>query len=165
MSVSRAIFSLFLILILTVSCTIDEACRQERNAPVNVALFRVIFNQTTEQYVNQPYNVPLQVTPIGSDSILYNGSVSTLALPLKRIVGETLFQLNDTLTGLTDTLTFIYSVEDDFVSLECGCVPTFFLQSVETTNYNIDSAVIVEPSVDTYEVNNVNLYFLNNTSN
>lgn len=164
MKSKNIIFPIFLVLLMLCGCTTDQECRQERNSPAMVSIYQVVFDNTTEQYLNETYSIPLRVYPIDFDSMLYNRSVSSLSLPLKRIVGETAFSLTDTLSNISDTLNFTYVVTDAFMSLQCGCVPNFYLEEITVTNHMIDSAVIANPEVNPQGLNNVNIYFRNTTT-
>lgn len=161
MKLNKLFFILFVLSVALLGCSGDEACRQERNSPLMLGMYTVEFNPSSEQYVNIVYTLPLIVTPLDSDSVLYNGRYSTLALPLRRSVTETSFALLDTLSKVSDTITFTYSVFDEFMSLQCGYVPSFDLVDVAITTHQLDSAIIVDPKVTTAQQRNVNIYYRN----
>lgn len=59
-----------------------------------------------------------------------------------------------------DTVTFYYKRRLAFISTPCGYTYHYFLNSLRTTNYNIDSAIITSPDVnDNRNLRHVKIYY------
>ena len=70
----------------------------------------------------------------------------------------TTIQVDTNYITTTDTIDFYHTNEQEFISLECGCIVTNSLVGVAQTTHRIDSVVIVSPEVNLQSENNIKIY-------
>lgn len=163
------IYILFIpILLCVISCTKDEECRKNRYVNMEIGLYHVTYNTTAQTYVRSTLSIDsltlrgINVDTGGNeslvDSILYNNkkNVSKLILPLNKIKEQSkyLVQFNQTI----DTITVLHKNIDYYLSLECGCIKTFSIDTVLTTNNFIDSVRIINHNVDNNNAEHLQIY-------
>jgi len=156
------------VLLFTVSCTKDEECRKNRYVNMEIGLYHVTYNAATQAYVKSTLSIDsltlrgINVDTSGNeslvDSILYNNtkSVNRLVLPLNKIKEQSkyLVQFNQVI----DTITVFHKNIDYYLSLECGCIKTFSIDTVLTTNNFIDSVRIINHNVDNNNAEHLQIY-------
>ncbi|NDP20756.1 MAG: hypothetical protein GZ091_06720 [Paludibacter sp.] len=164
------IYILFIsILLFGVSCTKDEECRKNRYVNMGVGLYHVSYNATTDTYSKSTLSIDsltlrgINVDTLSGnetlvDSILYNNkkSISKLVLPLNKLKNQSkyLVQFNQVI----DTITILYRKFDYYLSLECGCIKTFSIDTVLTTNNYIDSVRIINHDVNNNNEEHLQIY-------
>lgn len=140
-------FNMMLVGLLCISCQPDTVCHETR---------KVAMHCHFREYYRVPSNVQLNVRTewdsitvqgIGSDSVLYNNTkqVSHIALPLKDSVDTCAYVL--TYHQKNDTLTAIYTNQQKFLSIECGCVYNHKIMQINHTRNWIDTVLIVNDAV------------------
>lgn len=131
------------------ACDYDDTCRKDKYVRMEAAFYQATYNSTSETTTISSETLKnISVKGIGSDSILYeNDTLSSVVLPLKKFENTTRFQI--TYGKLTDTITVLHTNTDTYISLECGCVKTFVLDSVYSTKHFIDSVKISLKDVNT----------------
>lgn len=100
--------TLFLVLVLTVSCSQqDDTCRESRNVKLN-ATFYVDSINPDNRYVTEKFTVDsLTVQGVGKDSLIYNKkSTMYMELPLQIFAEESRFSL--IINTISDTITIRY---------------------------------------------------------
>lgn len=147
-------YILYLIIIITgFSCTVDNECRTSKTANLNLLFYKI----GTDSVTNAKTTTTLTIDSISiqgleydsisqllflNDSILYNNSkkVSSVVLPLNKFRTESKFvvKLNTTI----DTLTIYHTNNEQYISLDCGCLMTHTIDTIITTNHFIDSVRI-----------------------
>lgn len=156
------------VLLFGVSCTEDEECRKNRYVNMEIGLYHVTFNSSTQTNVKSTLSIDsltlrgINVDTIGNetlvDSILYNNrkNVNRLILPLNKLknVSKYLVQFNQVM----DTVTILHKNIDYYLSLECGCIKTFSIDTVLTTNNFIDSVRITNHNVDNNNAEHLQIY-------
>ena len=156
------------VLLFTVSCIKDEECRKNRYVNMEIGLYHVTYNAATQAYVKSTLSIDsltlrgINVDNSGNeslvDSILYNNtkSVNRLVLPLNKIKEQSkyLVQFNQVI----DTITVFHKNIDYYLSLECGCIKTFSIDTVLTTNNFIDSVRIINHNVDNNNAEHLQIY-------
>lgn len=156
------------VLLLGVSCTKDEECRKNRYVNMEIGLYHVTFNAATQANVKSTLSIDsltlrgINVDASGNeslvDSILYNNrkSVNRLILPLNKIQEQSkyLVQFNQVM----DTITVFHKNIEYYLSLECGCIKTFSIDTVLTTNNFIDSVRIINHNVDNNNAEHLQIY-------
>jgi len=161
--------SVILIILIANSCNGDEQCRKNKVVQLNMNLYQVTKSITGDTIIKNPYSIDsltvkglrydsLTAGYILKDSILYNNSksVSSINLPLQKFKTQTKFEI--TFNNLKDTITVSHNNSDQYLSLECGCVKVFKIDSIKTTHHFVDSAHITNPIVDTSNAQNIIIY-------
>lgn len=124
------------------SCDYDDQCRKDRYVRLQAGFYKTTRNTTTGTITVSAvslYNLSLE--GLGSDSILYDkDTLSSVIMPLKKFDTQTKFRI--TWGSLSDTITILHTNTDTYVSLECGCIKTYVLDSVYSTKHFIDSIKI-----------------------
>lgn len=121
----------------------------------------------------------LTVTAIGTDSVLINRetNASILSLPLNYKEDETCYIFTytgaryDTIPLTADKDTIIKSIvvsrdtigifhtnRQHFLSVDCGLMNYFHLDSVWSTHHLIDSTRIIDADINEYEKTNIKIY-------
>jgi hypothetical protein len=91
------------------------------------------------------------------DSILYNRqSESSINLPLNNFKPKSTFKIK--FNTILDTMTIFHANLNDYLSLECGCIVTHSIDSVNITKHYIDSVRIKIRDVNTTNAENIRLY-------
>ena len=98
---------------------------------------------------------------MGNDSLLVD----------EKLKGDIRLQLKNFSTQTTyifarkhlapDTITFFYENEENFISLECGCLIYHRITDIEHTFYNIDSVIVTNNFVADDRAKNIRIYFKN----
>lgn len=168
----KYIFKLFLLiqLSLLVSCTVDEECRISKNVNFVSKFYKVSYVASTNSFNFAALSID-SITVKGLkidsatnnltavDSILYNNTkkINSITLALDKFSSQSKFTIK--FNQVTDTVTIYHSNSDYYLSLECGCIKTFTIDTVLTTNNFIDSVKITN-----HKINNTNaehLYIYN----
>lgn len=161
----KRFFLLIFLLINLVSCSSDDNCMQDLKFSMKAEIYRMVFDTSIEQFVPEKYSIPVSLYGLGSDSLLYDLTLtSTLNIPLQKLdtissfVFETTIQIDTNYVTTIDTIDFYHTNEQEFISLECGCIITNSLVGVAQTTHRIDSVVIVSPEVNLQSSNNIKIY-------
>jgi hypothetical protein len=152
-------------LISLVSCTSEESCLQELDFSMKAEIYRMVFDASIEQFVPEKYFVPVSLRGLGCDSLVYDSTiVSTLNIPLQKFdtissfLLTTTIQIDTNYVTTTDTIDFYHTNEQEFISLECGCIITNSILGIAQTTHRIDSVVIVSSDVNLQSGNNIKIY-------
>jgi len=128
-------------------------------------VYRMVFDASIEQFVPEKYSLPISLCGLGKDSLIYDSqNTSSLNIPLQKLdtissfVFITTIQVDTNYITTTDTIDFYHTNEQEFISLECGCIVTNSLVGVAQTTHRIDSVVIVSPEVNLQSENNIKIY-------
>jgi hypothetical protein len=141
---------LLLSILVGVSCSTDEQCRKDRYVRMQLGIYHVTYNATTKTSTAAYMSIDsLTAKGIKVDSILYNKSkkINSITLPLNKLDTVSKFQV--TFNNTTDTVTILHTNYNTYLSLECGCIKTFSIDSVTTTKHFLDSASISVRDVNT----------------
>lgn len=151
------------------SCIVDEQCRQNKNVALYAGFYHVVKNQTTGIITKSTLTIDsltikgLKFDSIYSkyvyvDSILYNKtkSINKINIPLHKFVNVSKYEV--TFNTKIDTVTILHTNSDEYLSLECGCLKTHVIDSVQTTNHFIDSIKISNNNVNTNNAENIRIY-------
>lgn len=142
------IFATGLLIMLT-ACNSDETCRKETYLRFYAGFYHATINSTTKAVSESTVSLSkISVIGIGSDSLLYaDSTVSSLILPLNILKGESVYRItNDT---VSDTIQIFHTNYNTYLSLECGSIKTFKIDTVLYTKHFIDSIKIPERNVNT----------------
>ena len=163
--------TIFIVLILSAlfnfSCVTDESCTQITYIKLTAGIYHVVTNDTTNINVMIPLlidSLTIQGLKIDStghyqlvDSILYKRqSVSSINLPLNNFKPKSTFKIK--FNTILDTMTIYHANLNDYLSLECGCIVTHSIDSVNITKHYIDSVRIKIRDVNTTNAENIRLY-------
>jgi len=148
------LFSLFIISLL--SCNNEEICLSNQDA-VQVSFYN--YYSTTDNDTSLEH---VSIYGLGrTDSLYADTTISKAFLPLsfEGDPGTTTYVIQ--IDQVKDTITFAHSKELDFVSGDCGYVFKFTLdvKNCQATPNNIDTAIVVNPSIKYSEdAENVKIY-------
>ena len=138
---------------------------QDLKFSMKAEIYRMVFDTSIEQFVPEKYSIPVSLYGLGCDSLLYDLTLtSTLNIPLQKLdtissfVFATTIQIDTNYVTTIDTIDFYHTNEQEFISLECGCIITNSLVGVAQTTHRIDSVVIVSPEVNLQSSNNIKIY-------
>ncbi len=141
------------------ACSNDETCRKNKYVRLQVSLYKTSLNTTNNTLVTAEWNADsITVQGVGVDSVLYENSkkINLLSLNLNKIDQQTAYQLN--INGVKDTLTITHTNVTEFLSLECGCLKVYSIDSAFVTNHAIDSIKVINHQVNTDNATNIRIY-------
>lgn len=148
-----------------IACSSDDNCMQDLMFSMKAEVYRMVFDASIEQFVPEKYSLPISLCGLGKDSLIYDSqNTSSLNIPLQKLdtissfVFTTTIQVDTNYITTTDTIDFYHTNEQEFISLECGCIVTNSLVGVAQTTHRIDSVVIVSPEVNLQSENNIKIY-------
>lgn len=160
---------LFAFSLLFSSCNSDEECRKSKYTDMEIGFYHVTYNAAYKTYTTTALSVDsLTVQGLITDSVtgqktlvdslLYDNkrNISSINVPLNKFENISLFVMR--FKHVTDTLTVIHTNTTEFLSLECGCIKTHFIDTVLTTNNFIDSVRIVYHDVNTTTAEHLRIY-------
>ncbi len=155
----RKLLVLLVLVLLFVACNNDGECREERYVAMGVKLMYPKFDAEREMYVATEF-VPDSITVKGvdNDSVLYyKKQMNEFQLPLQKSndSSQYVFYTN----GVYDTVTILHENQDNFLSMECGCIVFSTIKEVLMTNYRLDSARILIPDVINVKATNIEIYY------
>lgn len=125
---------------MALSC--DEFCEDENRTAVVVNFYSI----STDLQITVP---KMTIRGVGNDSVLYRVKDLSSALCPLNPAGDTTKYIFQNDTNGIDTVTFIYTRHNGFISSECGCVSFAEIASVDTTTHAIRNIKITNPSVTT----------------
>ena len=138
---------------------------QDLKFSMKAEIYRMVFDQSIEQFVPEKYSLPISLNGLGRDSLLYDSTfTSTLNIPLQKLdsissfVLTTTIQVDTSYVTTKDTIDFHHTNSEEFISIECGCIVTNLLTGVAQTTHHIDSIIVVSPEVDLQSKNNIKIY-------
>ena len=154
-----------LLLVSLMSCSSDDNCMQDLNFSMKAEIYRMVFDASIEQFVPEKYLVPISLNGLGRDALLYDStSTTTLNIPLQKLdsissfVLTTTIQVDTNYVTKSDTIDFYHTNEEEFISIECGCIVKNSITGVAQTTHHIDSIIVVSPEVNLQSKNNVKIY-------
>jgi Family of unknown function (DUF6452) len=154
---------LFITIFVGYACSNDETCRKNKYVSLQVSLYKAIQNPLNYSYVSSPWSLTsptdsISVQGIGVDSILYKNSknINQLNLTLKKFINQTKYQIS--INGIKDTLTITHTNLTEFLSLECGCLKVYNIDTAFVTKHEIDSIKIINHQVNTDNATNIRIY-------
>lgn len=140
--------------LLFVSCESEKSCEQPTVSLLNAGFYSV------QDSIHEAASVDsFTVYGIGrADSLLYDqaNSVVSFDLSLSPSSDTTGFVLS--LGTKTDTVIFLYSRELHLLSMECGFVTYYYIESIKNTSNAIDSVKVVNKKVTTGDEENIQIY-------
>ena len=143
------------------SCGSDGECRQTAAVSLGVDFYETRFDVTEDQFVPSILNDTLTIFGLDNDSLLANEELKRdIRLPLKQFSEQTTY-IFERKHLLPDTITFFYENEENFISLECGCLIFHRIIDIEHTFYNIDSVVVTNNFAADEQTKNIRIYFKN----
>lgn len=161
----RRLGLLMFVLMSLISCSSDDNCMQELNFSMKAEVYRMVFDTSIEQFVPEKYSLPISLNGVGRDSLLYDSTyTSTLNIPLQKLdsvssfVLTTTIQIDTNYVTTVDTIDFYHTNEEEFISIECGCIVKNSITGVAQTTHRIDSIVVVSPEVNLQSKNNIKIY-------
>ena len=151
----------FLLFVLC-SCGSDGECRQTAAVSLGVDFYETRFEVTEDQFVPRILTDTLTIFGLDNDSLLYDQKVdNAIRLPLKQFSEQTTYIFERKHLSPLDTITFFYENEENFISLECGCLIFHRIIDIEHTFYNIDSVVVTNNFAADEQAKNIRIYFKN----
>ncbi len=151
------------------SCSSDEQCRENKDVVMQADFYHVVFNAATQTYSINKITIDsitiqglkrdsITGNEVLIDSVLYNNSksLSSINLPLNKFQGESKFLLK--INGINDTLVIYHTNQNQYLSLQCGCIKTFNIDTIISTHHFIDSTSIVLHQVNTNNAENIRIF-------
>ena len=126
---------------------------------LKTGFYHTTFNASTNTYSTAAKAIDsLWVNGLNNDSMLYSNkkNVTDISLPLRKSSNQTDFEIR--FNNTTDTLTILHQDTIQYLSLECGCIKTFVIDTVLTTNHFIDSVKISNHGVNTTDAEHIKIY-------
>ena len=142
---------------------VDDTCRKDRYVKMGVSFYKKTYNPITNKYTISINSIDsLTVRGLDSlnmpvDSILYDNqkAISKINIPLNKFKTVSKFEIK--FNQKTDTITILHTNSDQYLSLECGCLKVFSIDTVLTTNHN-DSLKITNHNVNTTNAEHLQIY-------
>lgn len=152
------ILTILLISAFIFSCEKDETCRKSRIVETGAGFYLDSVNTTTGKRVLVKSTIDsLWVSGIGVDSLLYKKTkTNAIKLPLNQFAEESKFRMKT--NKVVDTITIRYKNKIEYLSLECGSIRTHTIDTVLTSGHYIRSVAIINPTVNTLSVENIQLF-------
>ena len=154
-----------LILFCLVACSSGDSCMQDLNFSMKAEIYRMVFDNSTEQFVTEKYPISVTMSGLERDSLIYDSySTSTLSFPLKKLDSISSFLFTTELKVDTGSIICIDTIDvhhintEEFISLECGCIVKNSIVGIAHTTNRIDSIVVVSPEVNLQSTNNIKIY-------
>jgi hypothetical protein len=149
-----SVASLAALIIGLVQCSADSECRKDMYVQMT-ANFHTIKNDTIKTYTMDS----IWVKGIGNDSVIYNNtkSLTYIRLPLQKLSGTSRFAIR--FNNVFDTLTFVHTNNQQYISLECGCMTTHTLDTVLSSHHKILKTIILNKNVINKQIENVQIFF------
>ena len=163
MKIKKITKSLLLILVaigIITACSSDDTCRESKVVEMGMTLYVDSINPATGLWVEQKITVePLTIHGVGVDSLLTDSeSVSSVKAPLNQFAETSAFRFD--FGSFSDTITIHHKNSIELLSLECGSVRTYNIESASTSGHFIDSITILNPSVTNFHVENIKLHHI-----
>jgi len=137
-----------------ISCQPSPRCTDRTDVYINIGFYTLKNGIETDTLLTRPV-----IYGIGrEDSVLTSGISSLDKIGLPPAPGQTscLFVLN--YGGQSDTLSFSYTPDLQFLSFECGFIEFYTDMEFTTTNHLIDSSAVTQPLVSNNDEENIRLY-------
>jgi hypothetical protein len=135
------------VLLCLCACEPDDICL--KGTPGTPQLIVVFYDK--DQPDTRKLVPDLQVKGVDIETLLYDATTDSIALPLRTLTNSTSFSLKATQNGSAaeDIITFNYTSEDEFISRACGYKTIFDNVTFSTTNsFNwIDNIEIITTSI------------------
>lgn len=136
----------------------DGKCHKDLTVRMGVALYQMVYDANTGNFVKQPYSTKLTVYGVDNNSILYKEKeMNSFEVPLHKTESISQFVLKT--DQATDTLTIFHTNTQDFVSLECGCKVIHSINTAATTIHAIDSVGVRAPNITKTGETNLYVYY------
>lgn len=139
---------------LFIGCTSTEECREDTTVNMQIGIYTKVNSTQTTITVDSIWANGLE-----KDSLIYKNSksVKVLNLPLNaaRQQSDFIVRFNNT----TDTISVFYTNNNAyFISLACGCIATYTIDEIITTNHYIDSVRIVQREVINVNAEHIKIF-------
>jgi len=152
--------SLSIVLLLYITaCTSDDTCRKNKFVNIRIQFYKYTLDTTSNNYKLGTWSVDsLTAKGIGIDSVIYKNtkSINIINLQLQKQANSSKFLV--TTNNINDTLTIVHTNKDYYLSLECGCIKTHYIDSVHITKHSVDSVKIINPDVNTSNATNLRIF-------
>jgi len=141
-------------------CSSDGECVTTSAVSLGADFYYMKFDFEQDQFVSFPLLTDtFTIYGLGNDSLLIdNQNIYNVRLPLKPFDTQTtyIFQRENM---LPDTINFVYDNENNFISLECGCLVFHRITDIEYTFNSIDSVVVMNNFAADEQAKNIRIYF------
>ena len=139
------------------SCTDTYTiCEVDKNVNERTGFYRIVAG--VEQVAYPPSFTLLLV---GGTSPIYSNlsTISKFNLPLNPLVDSAKYQLFVYPNSSPDTVTFVYGSQPYTINPDCGGIYVFNLTRVSITRHHIDSAKIINATINNVSGENLKIYF------
>ncbi|MBP1639808.1 MAG: hypothetical protein H6Q17_1391 [Bacteroidetes bacterium] len=142
--------------VIYIACTNDKSCHENRYVAMT-SDFYTVKNDSTKVFTIDS----IWVKGLGNDSVLYANtkSVTTISLPLHKLQDTSRFVIR--FNNIYDTLTIVHANIQKYLSLECGCLVTHNIDSVNSysTTHKVKRIKVKYNYVSTTARENLQIYF------
>jgi len=120
------------VLLCLCACEPDDICLE--GTPGTPQLIVVFYDKNQPESKKSVSN--LQVKGTDMETLLYDATLDSIALPLKTLTNSTSFSLKATQNGIDaeDIIAFNYNPKDEFISRACGYKTIFDNLTISTAN-------------------------------
>ena len=120
------------VLLCLCACEPDDICLE--GTPGTPQLIVVFYDKNQPESKKSVSN--LQVKGTDMETLLYDATLDSIALPLKTLTNSTSFTLKATQNGIDaeDIIAFNYNPKDEFISRACGYKTIFDNLTISTAN-------------------------------
>lgn len=158
----KNVFYIVISALLLAACTTDTTCRQDMQVQMGVQLegdsLRLNADSTAYEHVTFSMMKQVTVTGVGAaEPIVDRSTVSSLNLHLHPAQDECSYVF--TYQGLSDTLHLLYTRQEQFVSLACGCAVFATLDTAYVGGHFLDSVQILNTAVTTAKEKHLKIFF------
>ncbi len=150
MKLKNKILLLSLSFLLFISCnTKNDTCRKPRDVNFRVSFFLDTVNVKTQK--REVFNLSvdsLWIKGIGRDKFLYKNDkkISEIVLPLNKFKKKSIFEVK--FNTVVDTIEVVHRNFSEYLSLNCGTIITYEIDTVYSTKHFIDSLSIKNKKVN-----------------
>ena len=142
-----------------VACTTDTTCRQDMEVAMGVTLHADSLNNKGLAVKDTKWD-SITVETVGSNGIGIvvdnKKGLSKLTLPMRPDTTRTAYII--TFHEQTDTLFVEHTQRQYFVSLACGCAIYHTITNAWSTDWRVDSVVILNANVENAVQDNLRIY-------
>ncbi len=152
------LFTVF-ILLFTSCDTQNDTCRKPRSVDLRVGFVLDTLNVKTKKYDALRLSVDsLWVKGIGHDKFLYkkDKKISEIALPLNKFKKKSAFEIK--FNTVVDTVEVVHRNFSEYLSLSCGTIITYEIDTVYSTKHFIDSLSIKNKNVNIINVEHLQIH-------
>ncbi len=158
----KKIIYILLMIVLFVGCNgEDDTCRKPKKVNCKISFFLDTINTKTGNLDKLKRAVDsLWVKGVGIDKYLYKNKkgLSEIILPLNKFQKKSTFAI--TINTYVDTIEIVHKNLNEYLSLNCGTIRTYEIDTVYSTKHFIDTILIKNKKVNTFNVEHLQIHHI-----